>query len=97
MDESSIKRNPKGAGRKLGSCPYGEPTKPIRVPLGIVALVEDMLLERKNLLMRNKGQLHNDIKVLDDAYMIEYVAKLTRYSDVGVFKAMPYNKGEKDE
>lgn len=36
-------KNPRGAGRKAGSGPFGEPTRPVRLPVSLIPAVQDWL------------------------------------------------------
>lgn len=42
MSKSSSS-NPRGAGRKVGSGPFGEPTKPVRLPQSLIPVVQEWL------------------------------------------------------
>lgn len=48
-----------GAGRKPGTSLYGEPTKPMRIPLSLVAEVEKML--RKLIKNETRGDEHDTV------------------------------------
>lgn len=44
-----------GAGRRKGSGPYGEQTRPIRVPLSLVPCIKDLLSNATNTNLRKMG------------------------------------------
>ena len=56
-----------GAGRKK-QLPFGEPTKPIRVPLSFIPVVEHMLVARKAAVSATKTQL---LKPVENAPTLE--------------------------
>ncbi|OWY39305.1 hypothetical protein CEK28_08800 [Xenophilus sp. AP218F] len=62
MSHSSDQRNPRGAGRKAGSGPFGEPTQPVRLPLSLIPPVKDWLGQ-----VLAARQLPANAKLLDPA------------------------------
>ena len=62
MSHSSDQANPRGAGRKAGSGPFGEPTQPVRLPLSLIPTVKDWLGQ-----VLAARQLPADAKLLDPA------------------------------